>query len=538
MGNQEFDKHKIRPPMIRVNNIKADLNVDLSGLKKLVAEKTGLNIRDILSLSVAKKSVDARNKGNVCFVYSLDIDIRGDEKALLSQKDCEIVQPESFTCLPRLQPRLRPIVVGTGPAGMFAGLALAEMGLKPILLERGKAVDERRQDVRKFWQSGSLNTNSNVQFGEGGAGTFSDGKLMTGIKKTPLMRKVLTELAAAGAPKEILYLAKPHIGTDKLVTVVKNIRQKIISLGGEYRFEHRLTDLVIKDDRLQAVKVTTGNGETEEITTDCVILALGHSARDTFQMLYDRGLKIEQKPFSVGARIEHPQELINRAQYGRCATHPALGAADYKLAVHYPDGRSAYTFCMCPGGQVVAAASEENRVVTNGMSEFARDKENANAALLVGITPQDFGGSHPLQGMYFQQQLESKAFELGGGGYRAPAQLVGDFLRSKASKTLGSVRPSYAPGVTMTDLSLLFPQYVTKTMAKAIVDMNKKLQGFADNDAVLTGVETRSSSPVRIFRDENYESNIKGIFPCGEGAGYAGGIVSSAVDGLKVCLKQ
>lgn len=526
--------------MIRVNNIKANLDIPLEGLKEIVSMKTGLDPEYIKSIRIAKKSIDARNKTDIFFVYSLDMEVIGDEDyifSILAWKDCEKIIPQKSSFLPRLSCQ-RPVVVGTGPAGMFAGLALAEMGLKPILLERGKEVSSRQKDVETFWKTGKLNTNSNVQFGEGGAGTFSDGKLMTGIKKTPLMRKVLEELALAGAPEEILYLAKPHIGTDNLIKVVKNIRQKIISLGGEYRFEHQLIDLIIQNEKIQAIKVKKNDGSIEEISTDCVILALGHSARDTFQMLYERGLKIEQKPFSIGARIEHAQEMINASQYGRYAQHPALGAADYKLAVHYPDGRSAYTFCMCPGGQVVAAASEENSVVTNGMSEFARDKQNANAALLVGVTPQDFGGTHPLQGMYFQQSLERKAFDLGGKNYHAPAQLVSDFLRSRPSKKLGDIKPSYTPGVTLTDLSLLFPEYVTSTLAKAIVDMDKKLKGFASETAVLTGVESRSSSPIRIYRDENFESNIKGIFPCGEGAGYAGGIISSAVDGLKVCLKE
>ena len=513
--------------MIRVNNIKANLDVDMAGLKEIIAMRTGLAPQNIKTIRIAKKSVDARNKRNVCFVYSFDIEIDGNEAEIydtLIKTDCERLSPEknSNNFSARLHPRLRPIVVGTGPAGMFAGLALAKLGLAPILLERGKEVSRRKQDVAKFWQSGQLNPSSNVQFGEGGAGTFSDGKLMTGIKKSPFMRHVLEELASAGAPEEILYLAKPHIGTDKLVKVVENIRHKITALGGEYRFEHQLIDLMIKDNKIQAVKVKTPNGEIEEIAADCVILALGHSARDTFQMLFDRGLQIEQKPFSVGVRIEHSQQMINESQYGRYADHPALGAADYKLAVHYPDGRSAYTFCMCPGGQVVAAASEEKTVVTNGMSEFARDKENANAALLVGVTPDDFGGKHPLQGMYFQQQLEHKAFELGGKNYHAPAQLVGDFLRARPSTRLGSVKPSYAPGVTLTNLEVLFPEYITATLAKALVDMNKRLKGFADDHAVMTGVETRSSSPIRIYRDENFESNIKGIYPCGEGAGYAG----------------
>lgn len=528
--------------MIRINNIKANLDVDLAGLKEIASIKTGLAPEYIKSIKIVRKSVDARNKSAVCFVYSLDLEVNGDEQylfSILDWKDAELLLPaQKMTFQPRFAHKLRPIVVGTGPAGMFAGLALAEMGLNPILIERGAPVEQRQKDVQTFWQSGRLDPQSNVQFGEGGAGTFSDGKLMTGIKKTPLTDKVMHELTLAGAPQEILYLAKPHIGTDNLITVVRNIRRKITALGGEYRFNCRLTDLIIKNDRLQGISVCSSDGTTEDIAADTLILALGHSARDTFQMLYDRGLKITQKPFSVGARIEHAQDMINQSQYGRYAGHPALGAADYKLAVHYPNGRSAYTFCMCPGGCVVAAASEPGRVVTNGMSEFARNMPNANAALLVGVTPDDFGGTHPLQGMYFQQSLESKAFELGGDNYYAPAQLVGDFLRSRPSQRLGSVQPSYRPGVTLTDLALLFPEYITDTLAKAIVDMNKKLKGFADDNAVLTAVETRSSSPIRIFRDENCESNIKGIFPCGEGAGYAGGIVSSAVDGLKVCMKD
>jgi len=527
--------------MIRINNIKANLDINLDGLREIVSIQTGLDTQYIKSIKVAKKSIDARNKTNIYFVYSLDIEVYGDEKyiySILAWKDIELLKPlPTLSMQPRYSSKLRPLIVGTGPAGMFAGLALAEMGLNPILLERGKEVNARQREIKTFWQYGKLNPNTNVQFGEGGAGTFSDGKLMTGIKKSPLMHKVMQELVAAGAPEEILYLAKPHIGTDNLIKVVQNIRHKIISLGGEYRFEHHVIDLIIKNNQIQAVLVQKSDGSIEEIATDYVILALGHSARDTFQMLYNRGLQIEQKPFSIGARIEHSQSMINQSQYGRYANHPVLGAADYKMAVHYPDGRSAYTFCMCPGGCVVAAASENGHLVTNGMSEFARDKSNANAALLVGVTPSDFGGTHPLQGMYFQQQLEAKAFELGGKNYHAPAQLVGDFLRSRPSTKIGSVIPSYKPDITLTDLSLLFPEYITTTMAKAITDMDKKLKGFASNDAILTAIETRSSSPIRIFRDENCESNIKGIFPCGEGAGYAGGITSSAVDGLKCALK-
>lgn len=527
--------------MIRINNIKANLDVDAAGLKEIVSMKTGLEPERIKSLKIAKKSVDARNKSNVQFVYALDMEVFGDEDyiaSILAWKDIvQIKETASLSFAPKtFAGGLRPVVAGTGPAGMFAGLALAEAGLRPILLERGKAVSERRKDVEFFWQTGHLNPESNVQFGEGGAGTFSDGKLMTGIKKDAFTARVLQELAAAGAPEEILYLAKPHIGTDKLAVVVRRIREKIVSLGGEYRFENRLEDLIVRDGILTGLKIAAPGGKIYEQPTDRLILAVGHSARDTFEMLHKNGVYIEQKPFSVGVRIEHVQKSVDAAQYGRFAGHPALGAADYKLAAHFDNGRSAYTFCMCPGGMVVAAASEPGRVVTNGMSEFARDGKNANAALLVGVEPRDFGSAHPLAGMYFQRRLEEAAFRAGGGDYRAPAQLVGDFLKKQVSTAVGNVNPSYRPGVRFADLSAVLPDFVTETMRRAIVEMDGKLRGFAAADAVLTGVETRSSSPIRIMRDEHFEANIKGLYPCGEGAGYAGGIVSSAVDGLKTCL--
>lgn len=527
--------------MIRINNIKANLDVDAAGLKEIVSMKTGLEPERIKSLKIAKKSVDARNKSNVQFVYALDMEVFGDEDyiaSILAWKDIvQIKETASLSFAPKtFAGGLRPVVAGTGPAGMFAGLALAEAGLRPILLERGKAVSERRKDVEFFWQTGHLNPESNVQFGEGGAGTFSDGKLMTGIKKDAFTARVLQELAAAGAPEEILYLAKPHIGTDKLAVVVRRIREKIVSLGGEYRFENRLEDLIVRDGKLTGLKIAAPGGKIYEQPTDRLILAVGHSARDTFEILHKNGVYIEQKPFSVGVRIEHVQKSVDAAQYGRFAGHPALGAADYKLAAHFDNGRSAYTFCMCPGGMVVAAASEPGRVVTNGMSEFARDGKNANAALLVGVEPRDFGSAHPLAGMYFQRRLEEAAFRAGGGDYRAPAQLVGDFLKKQVSTAVGNVNPSYRPGVRFADLSAVLPDFVTETMRRAIVEMDGKLRGFAAADAVLTGVETRSSSPIRIMRDEHFEANIKGLYPCGEGAGYAGGIVSSAVDGLKTCL--
>lgn len=514
--------------MLRINNISLPLNAGEQQLKQKAAQKLGVKETELQNFTVSKKSVDARNKNNVHFVYSIDCN----SSSLVRDKDIEQLPEIEQLTFNIKSDSVRPIVVGSGPAGMFAGLALAEAGLRPIVLERGAPVEQRQKDVSSFWHGGELKVNSNVQFGEGGAGTFSDGKLMTGIKKDKFTAKVLQEFAAAGAPQEILYLAKPHIGTDKLRLVVKNIRQKILSLGGEYRFNSQLTGLVIKNDKLTAVKITDEK-ETYELPANKLFLAIGHSARDTFEMLYNSGVHMEQKPFSVGARIEHKQSLINKAQYGKAAESPYLGAADYKMAVHLPNGRSVYTFCMCPGGVVVAAASEKGRVVTNGMSEFARAAENANSALLVGVFEKDFGSSSPLAGMYFQRKLEENAFIAGGKSYRAPAVLAGDFLRRKNSRNLGEVRPSYLPGVVLGGFNQLLPEEITESLRLGIVEMAKKLHGFDCYDAVLTGVETRSSSPVRIVRDETMQSNIKGLYPCGEGAGYAGGITSAAADGLK-----
>ncbi len=431
----------------------------------------------------------------------------------------------------RRQSAFRPVVVGFGPAGMFAGLILAEAGLRPIVLERGKDIQRRQQDVNAFWQQHILNEESNVQFGEGGAGTFSDGKLTTGIK-SPFIRQVLQELYEAGAPEEILYAAKPHIGTDRLAVVVQNIRKKIERLGGEVRLECRLENLILANGFIHGVTYSH-LGQTVDMETDAVILAIGHSARDTVEMLYKNGAQIIQKPFSVGARIEHPQKLIDKAQYGAFAGHPKLGAADYKLSCHGLHQRGAYTFCMCPGGTVVAAASENGGVIVNGMSTLARDGENANSALLVGIDPVDFPSEHPLAGMYYQREIEQNAFALGGGDYRAPAQLVGDFLADRESRALGNVQPTCPTGVTLTNLRYCLPDKVRTTMQAAITEMDKRLHGFALPDAVLTAPETRSSSSVRILRDEFCQCNLRGVYPCGEGAGYAGGIVSAAVDGIK-----
>ena len=521
--------------MIRINEIKLSLDEEEELLAEKAAKVLKINKKYIKSYTIYKKSVDARKKDDVHFTYSLDVIITLDEEQITRKcksNKVNIVKPYVYT-LPENKrvSSFRPVVVGFGPAGMFAGLILALSGLKPIILERGKAVEERTKDVDLFWQTGKLNEESNVQFGEGGAGTFSDGKLTTGIK-SPFIRKILEELYEAGAPEEILYSSKPHIGTDRLVEVVKNIRKKIEKLGGEVRLECRLEKLIVANDFVHGVTYTH-KGEKIDLETDSVIMAIGHSARDTVEMLYNMGVEIMQKPFSVGARIEHPQSLINKAQYGKFAGHKKLGAADYKLACHGLHERGAYTFCMCPGGTVVNAASEKEGVIVNGMSSLARDGENANSALLVGIEPKDFPSDHPLAGIYYQREIENTAFKLAGSNYKAPAQLVGDFLKGIESKELGNVQPTCPTGVTMTNLDLCLPEKVSATMKSAIVEMDKKLNGFNLYDAVLTAPETRSSSSVRILRDDLLQCNIRGVYPCGEGAGYAGGIISAAVDGVK-----
>ncbi len=523
--------------MLRVSNLKFPLGFDESGLAAATAQQLGV-LQPFTFFKIVKKAVDTRSRSAIYTIYTIDIETEDDEAVLASGKWPFI---EKINPLPPLsiakyhKPVQRPVIVGSGPAGIFAGLVLAEAGQCPIIIERGKAVAERQKDVERFWQQRKLNPNSNVQFGEGGAGTFSDGKLMSGIKKDAVTAKVFAEFVEAGAPEDILYLAKPHLGTDKLYHIVQNIRAKIVGLGGEYRFEHRLDDIIVNNGKLQAIKVSTPQGE-EEISCSKLILAIGHSARDTFEMLYKRQLPLVQKVFSVGARIEHRQTMINKALQHEFAGHPALGAADYKLSVHLPNERSAYTFCMCPGGVVVAAASEQGRVVTNGMSYYARDKENANAALLVGVGPKDFGGNHPLQGMYFQRQLEETAFNVAEKTYQAPAQKVEDFLKKRPTQKFGEVHPSYSCGVIPSDLGQVFPSEIADTLRLAILEMDKKLHGFSCGEAVLTGVETRSSSPIRMLRDNNNQSPIGGIYPCGEGAGYAGGIVSAAADGIKTAL--
>ena len=531
--------------MLRLNEVKLPLEHDEAALPAAILARLGIDAADLLGFTVFKRSYDARKRSAVVLIYSLHVEVKN-EAAVLARLQHDVhLMPAPDTDykfvaggeqLAGHSNEPRPIVIGTGPCGLFVALILAQMGLRPIILERGKQVRERTVDTFGFWRKRELNPESNVQFGEGGAGTFSDGKLYSQIKDPKHYgRKVLTEFVKAGAPEEIMYVSKPHIGTFRLVKMVEEMRANIEQLGGEYRFESKVVDIDIVPgaEGGQVRGVVLASGET--IASNHVVLAIGHSARDTFEMLHKRGVYIEAKPFSIGFRVEHPQSLIDSCRFGPSAGHPILGAADYKLVHHASNGRSVYSFCMCPGGTVVAAASEPGRLVTNGMSQYSRNERNANSAIVVGITPADYPGD-PLAGIALQRELEERAFALGGGNYDAPGQLVGDFVAGRASTEFGSVVPSYKPAVHLTDLAPSLPEYAITALREAFPAFNKQIKGYYKADAVLTGVETRTSSPIRIKRrDDDLQSlNTRGLFPAGEGAGYAGGILSAAVDGIKV----
>ena len=514
--------------MYRINNIKIRKNLSEEEIFEFAIKKNRIEKQDILEWRISKKSVDARRKDDVHYTYSIDVKLKNEKKyEHRLEKVKEINIPKINVNRSSTQ---RPVIVGAGPAGLFCALTLVQNGIKPIIIEQGQEVEQRKKTVEEFLKTGKLNTKSNVQFGEGGAGTFSDGKLTTGIN-SPLCKKVLEEFVNFGAPEQILYLSKPHLGTDKLIGIIKNMREYIIEKGGTFLFNEKVTDIEIQNEKISNVICS------KKIPTDTVIFAIGHSSRDTFKMLYEKGIQMEQKNFAVGVRIEHLQNDINRAQYGE--NHQLkLPPAEYKLSYHdEKNGRACYTFCMCPGGQVVPSSSEEGTVVTNGMSNFLRDGKNANSALLVNVIPNDFENNSPLAGVEFQRKIEQKAFELGGKNYFAPVQKVGDFLMDKTSTSIEKIKPTYMPGYKLTNLSMLFPNFITETLKRGIIYFDSKIKGFANADSILTGPETRSSSPVRIIRDDNLQSNIKGIYPCGEGAGYAGGIMSAAVDGIKCAIK-
>jgi uncharacterized FAD-dependent dehydrogenase len=522
--------------MLRLTELRLPLNHTEEELRAAILKELGIEPRELVSYSIFRRSFDARKKGAIALIYHLDVETTREGEILRRLRGNPHVGPTPDTSY-RLVARapgdlaVRPVVIGMGPCGLFAGLLLAEMGFRPIILERGKQVRERTVDTFGLWRKGILNPESNVQFGEGGAGTFSDGKLYSQIKDPGHRgRKVLTEFVEAGAPAEILFVNKPHNGTFRLVKMVEAMRAKIESLGGEIRFGSRVEDIVIEQGKVRGLILAGG----QHLAADHVVLAVGHSARDTFEMLLRRGVYIEPKPFSIGFRIEHPQTLVDRCRFGPRAGHPLLGAADYKLVHHCRNGRSVYSFCMCPGGTVVAAASEPGRVVTNGMSQYSRDERNANSGIVVGITPDDYPGG-PLAGVDFQRHWEERAFELGGGTYEAPGQLVGDFLAGRPSTEFGGVLPSYRPGVRLGDLSSSLPDYAIAAIREALPAFDQQMRGFAMRDALLTGVETRTSSPVRIQRKEDFQSlNTEGLYPAGEGAGYAGGILSAGVDGIRV----
>lgn len=527
--------------MLRLTDIKLPLDHDEQALQAAILSKLNIPKTQLIDFTMFKRGYDARNKKDIKLIYTLDVEVK-EQAGLLATFENDIsvrVTPDmqyKFVAQAPKELNHRPVVVGLGPCGLFAALILAQMGYRPIVLERGKAVRERTKDTFGFWRKQPLNPESNVQFGEGGAGTFSDGKLYSQVKdRKHYGRKVLHEFVLAGAPDEIMYVSKPHIGTFKLVNMVEKMREQIIQLGGEIRFSTRVEKLDLSGDtaKFKVKGLHLSNGEY--LACKQVILAVGHSARDTFESLYEQGVYVEAKPFSVGFRIEHEQSMIDRCRFGDNAGNPILGAADYKLVHHCKNGRTVYSFCMCPGGTVVAAASEPGRVVTNGMSQYSRHERNANSAIVVGITPeQDYPG-HPLAGIKLQRELEALAFTVGGENYHAPAQLIGDFLSGKSSIEMGEVKPSYTPGVTLTDLSKVVPDYVTHAIREAIPAFDRQIKGFAKADGLLTGVETRTSSPICIKRDDDYQSvNVEGLYPAGEGAGYAGGIWSAGIDGIRV----
>lgn len=517
--------------MYRIQQIKLPIDHSEEEFRAGIASELRISEDKIDSIEIFKKSIDARKKDNILFIYTVDVETKEEIKIPKKNSNISVVEPYKYEAKITGETELnnRPVIIGSGPAGLFCGLVLAENGYKPIIIERGKKVPDRVRDIEKFWSNGTLNEDSNIQFGEGGAGTFSDGKLNTLIKdRSKRGTRVLNEFVLAGASEEILYFNKPHIGTDVLRRVIVNIREKIISLGGTFRFEEKVLDINVKDEKL--TRVITQN---HILDTEVAVLAIGHSARDTFEML-NNYLTLEPKPFAIGVRIEHRQTMVNQAQYGDYAEHPKLGAADYKFVHKCKNGRAVYTFCMCPGGVVTGSSSELNTVVTNGMSYHDRDLENSNSAIIVSVNPEDFGADNALSGIEFQRKYERLAFEIAGSNYSAPAQLFGDFEKNVLSKNYGEIYPTYRPGVVFANLRECLPDFVCESLIEGINEFGRYMEGFNRSDAVLTAVETRTSSPVRIVRDDDFESSVKGIYPCGEGAGYAGGIMSAAIDGLKV----